>query len=384
MGEATTGRYVETTVAGETVRAFVPNPLPPKLTKEDLASLQKPIRAAEAALERLRLAGEMIPSVDWFVYSFVRKEALLTSEIEGTQATLADVMSYEQTGQSGSSDIADVEEVTNYVRAANYAFEQLSSEKGLPVSSRLLDECHHRLMQGVRGKDKQPGETRRSQVWVGGTRPGNAVFVPPPWDQVRDLLGALETYIHSDDDLPPLLRIAAAHAQFETIHPYLDGNGRIGRLLIALLLAHWRVLETPLLYLSVYLKEHQAEYYEHLDSIRKSGAWTNWFRFFLEGVQQVAANAATTASALGRQVTKNRKILLSAESITVSAIQLFELLPGHPVISTPLVTRLLNTTKPTAGKAIELLQQNNVLSELGDRKRDRLYCYKSYLDILTT
>ncbi len=383
MSEALTGKYVKTTVAGETVRAFVPNPLPPKLTKEDLASLQKPIRAAEAALERLRLAGEMIPSVDWFVYSFVRKEALLTSEIEGTQATLVDVMSYEQTGQPGSSDIADVEEVTNYVRAANYAFEQLGSEKGLPVSSRLLDECHYRLMQGVRGKDKQPGEIRRSQVWVGGTRPGNAVFVPPPWDQVRNLLGALETYIHSDDDLPPLLRIAAAHVQFETIHPYLDGNGRIGRLLIALLLAHWRLLESPLLYLSVYLKEHQAEYYDQLGSIRTSGTWTNWFRFFLEGVQQVATTAAATASALNRQVNNDRKILLSAESITVSAIQLFELLPEHPVISTPLVTQLLDTTKPTAGKAIELLQQNDVLRELGDRKRDRTYCYSSYLDVLT-
>ena len=238
-------------------------------------------------------------------------------------------------------------------------------------------------MQGVRGKDKQPGEIRHSQVWVGGTRPGNAVFVPPPWDHVRDLLEALESYIHSDDNLPPLLRIAAAHAQFETIHPYLDGNGRIGRLLIALLLAHWRVFETPLLYLSVYLKEHQAEYYDHLGSIRKSGAWTNWYRFFLEGVQQVAANAAITASTLGRQVSKDRKILLSAESITVSAIQLFELLPEHPVVSTPLVTRLLDTTKPTAGKAIELLQQNDVLREMGDRKRDRTYCYSSYLNILT-
>jgi len=383
MSKAPTGKYVETTVAGETVRAFVPNPLPPRLTKEDLASLQEPIRAAEAALERLRMAGEMIPSMDWFVYSFVRKEALLTSEIEGTQATLVDVMSYEQTGQSGSSDIADVEEVTNYVRAANYAFDQLSSEKGLPVSSRLLDECHHRLMQGVRGKDKQPGEIRRSQVWVGGTRPGNAIFVPPPWGQVRDLLGALETYIHSDDDLPPLLRIAAAHVQFETIHPYLDGNGRIGRLLITLLLAHWRLLESPLLYLSVYFKEHQAEYYDQLGSIRKNAAWTNWFRFFLEGVEQVATTAAATASALSRQANNDRKILLSAESITVSAIQLFELLPEHPVISTPLVTRLLDTTKPTAGKAIELLQQNDVLRELGNRKRDRIYCYSSYLEILT-
>ena len=382
MGGTTTGRYIETTVAGETVRAFVPNPLPPKLTKTELASLQEPIRAAEAALERLRLAGELIPSVDWFVYSFVRKEALLTSEIEGTQATLADVMSYEQTGQSGSSDIADVEEVTNYVRAANYAFEQLSSEKGLPVSSRLLDECHHRLMQGVRGKDKQPGEIRRSQVWVGGTRPGNAVFVPPPWDHVRDLLGALETYIHSDDDLPPLLRIAAAHVQFETIHPYLDGNGRIGRLLIALLFAHWRILETPLLYLSVYLKEHQAEYYDQLGSIRKSGAWTDWFRFFLEGVDQVATIAAVTASALNRQVNNDRKILLSAESITVSAIQLFEALPKHPVISMPLVTRILSTSKPTASKAIDLLIKQSILTEIGDRKRDRIYKYDKYLQIL--
>ena len=335
MSKATTGRYVETTVAGETMQAFVPNPLPPKLTKEDLASLQEPIRAAKVALERLRLAGEMIPSVDWFVYSFVRKEALLTSEIEGTQATLADVMSYEQTGQSGSSDIADVEEVTNYVRAANYAFDQLSSEKGLPVSTRLLDECHHRLMQGVRGKDKQPGENRRSQVWVGGTRPGNAVFVPPPWDQVRDLLGALETYIHNDDDLPPLLRIAATHVQFETIHPYLDGNGRIGRLLIPILLAHWRILDAPLLYLSVYLKEHQAEYYTQLDSIRKNGNWTDWFRFFLDGVEQVATNAAATARALSRQVNNDRKTLIFTESITVSAIQLFEALPKHPVISMP-------------------------------------------------
>ena len=383
MDEKATGKTIETIVAGESAWAFVPNPLPPKLTKEGLASLQEPIRAADAALRRLRMAGEMIPSMDWFVYSFVRKEALLTSEIEGTQATLVDVMSYEQTGQSGSSEIADVQEVTNYVRAANYAFDQLSAKNGLPVSVRLLNECHCRLMQGVPGKDQQPGELRRSQVWVGGARPGNAVFVPPPWDHVRDLLAALETYIHSDDHLPPLLRIACAHVQFETIHPYLDGNGRMGRLLIALLLAHWQILEAPLLYLSVYLKEHQAEYYDQLDSIRKNGTWIGWFRFFLDGVTQVATLAADTASALSRQVNKDRKILLSAESITVSAIQLFELLPEHPVISMPLVTRLLNTTKPTAGKAIELLQQNDILREIGKRKRDRTYSYCSYLDILT-
>jgi len=291
-------------------------------------------------------------------------------------------MSYEQTGQSGSSNIADVEEVTNYVRAANYAFEQLSSEKGLPVSARLLDECHHRLMQGVRGKNKQPGEIRRSQVWVGGTRPGNAVFVPPPWDHVRDLLGALETYIHTDDDLPPLLRIAAAHAQFETIHPYLDGNGRIGRLLIALLLAHWRILDAPLLYLSVYLKKHQSEYYDQLGSISKSGTWADWFHFFLEGIIEVATLATATAGALNRQVNDDRKIVISAESVTVSAIQLFEALPKHPVISMPLVTRILSTSKPTASKAIDLLIRQGILTEVGDRKRDRIYRYDKYLQIL--
>ena len=383
MVHSTTGKYIETTVAGETVQAFVPNPLPPTLSKVDLASLQEPIRKAEAALDRLRLAGEMIPSVDWFVYSFVRKEALLSSEIEGTQATLIDVLSYEQTGQSGSSDLADIEEVANYVRAANYAFDQLTAKNGLPVSARLLDECHRRLMQGVRGKNKQPGELRRSQVWLGGTRPGNAVFVPPPWEQVRDLLAELETYIHGEDDLPPLLRVAAAHVQFETIHPYLDGNGRIGRLLIALALAHWHVLKTPLLYLSVYLKEHQAEYYRQLDSIRTNGTWTEWFQFFLRGVEQVAINATETASALNRLVNNDRKTLLSTASITVSAIQLFELLPQHPVISMPSVTRLLSTTKPTASKAIELLQEAKVLLEIGDRKRDRTYSYSAYLSLLT-
>ena len=378
-----TGKYVETTVANETVRAFVPHPLPPTLSREELASLQGPLRAAELGLGRLQLAGEMIPSVDWFVYSFVRKEALLTSEIEGTQATITDVLSYEQTGQPGASGVADVEEVTNYVQAANYAFEQLGAPRGLPISTRLLNECHRRLMQGVRGHDKLPGELRRSQVWVGGTRPGNAVYVPPPWERVADLLGALETYIHGDDDLPPLLRVAAVHAQFETIHPYLDGNGRIGRLLIALLLNHWGLLDRPLLYLSLYLKEHQPAYYEHLGATRDRGNWVHWFDFFLRGVADVAANATATASALNRRIAEDRKALLSSEAATVSAIQLFELLPNHPVVSMPRVTQLLATTKPTAGKAIEVLQRLGILHEVGKRKRDRLYSYLPYVNILT-
>ncbi|MGB5166301.1 MAG: Fic family protein [Woeseiaceae bacterium] len=382
MNPKATGHYITTPVAGESVQAFVPDPLPPTLTIEQLEDLKGPIRAAEAAIDRLRLAGDMIPSLRWFIYSFVRKEALLSSEIEGTQATLTDVLSYEQTGQPGSSDIADVEEVTNYVKAIDYAFKELASEDGLPVSTRLLDECHRRLMQGVRGANNQPGEIRRSQVWIGGDRPGNAVFVPPPHQEVRDLLTALQTYIHEDDDQSPLLRIAAAHVQFETIHPYLDGNGRVGRMLISLLLAHWNLLSSPYLYLSVYLKEHQKTYYSWLGKVRTEGDWIGWYRFFIDGVQQVAKDAEETAQGLFQLVNHDRKVLLAHESVTVSAIQLFELLTENPVISMPRATDLLKTTKPTATKAIQILSEAGVLKEIGKRKRDRLYGYSAYLDLL--
>ncbi|MEM7476698.1 MAG: Fic family protein [Planctomycetota bacterium] len=382
MRSKASGKYIRTTVGGEAVDAFVPNPLPPKLTARELDALEEPLRNADAAIDRLRLASEMIPSLDWFIYSFVRKEALLSSEIEGTQATLTDVLSYEQTGQAGSSTIANVEEVTNYVAAINFAFEELSSKRGLPVSARLLDQCHLRLMQGVRGENKQPGDIRRSQVWIGATRPGNAVFVPPPAENVRDLLSDLETYIHQDDDLSPILRTAAAHAQFETIHPYLDGNGRVGRMLISLLLAHWGLVSSPLLYLSVFLKAHQSTYYERLNKVRTDGDWLGWFSFFLEGVEQVADDASKTASSLYNQVSRDRNTLLATDSVTVSAIQLFEILPKTPVVSMPVVTKLLDTTKPTASKAIELLQQVGILAEVGERKRDRLYAYRSYVTLL--
>jgi Fic family protein len=377
-----TGHYTTTTVAGEPVRAFVPNALPPHLPAKASAELIEPLRAADTALSKLNLAGEMVPSIDWFIYAFLRKEALLSSEIEGTQATLIDVFSFEHAAQVGTSSVEDLEEVANYVGAMNYALGEIRSKRGLPLSVRLLNECHRRLLQGSRGAHKQPGEIRRSQNWIGGTRPGNAAFVPPPPGQVASLLAGLEQYIHKDDSLPPLLRIAAIHVQFETIHPYLDGNGRVGRMLIALLLEHWQLLSSPLLYMSAYLKRHQANYYRHLEGVRTEGDWLGWFKFFLAGAESVAGDAADSARRLHRQVTDDRRKLLAGDGVTVSAIQLFEALPKHPVVSMPLVTRLLNITKPTAGKAIEILQNAKILGEMGERKRDRLYSYEPYVALL--
>lgn len=382
MSTKLTGRFLTSTVAGEAVQAFVPNPLPPKLSATQLAAIAEPLRAAEAALTRLDLAGDMVPSLDWFIYAFVRKEALLSSEIEGTQATLIDVLSWEQANQPGSSDVEDVEEVVNYVAALNHAFEEIQDEKGAPISVRLLNDCHRILMRGVRGASKQPGELRRSQNWIGGSRPGNAVFVPPPPERVVELLSDLERYIHAKDGLAPLLRIALVHVQFETIHPYLDGNGRLGRMLIALLLDHWQLLKRPLLYLSLYLKRNQPAYYRWLGAVRSEGDWIGWLQFFLLGVQDSAEHATQLVRSLHRQVNSDRALLLAQPDTTVSSIQLFEQLPRHPVITMPQVVQLLGTSKPTASKAIELLIKAGILAEVGDRKRDRLYQYRSYLDLL--
>ncbi|MGB5640235.1 MAG: Fic family protein, partial [Sedimenticolaceae bacterium] len=247
---------------------------------------------------------------------------------------------------------------------------------------RLLNDCHRILMQGVRGASKQPGELRRSQNWIGGSRPGNAVFVPPPPEQVAGLLSDLEHYIHAEDDLAPLLRIALVHVQFETIHPYLDGNGRLGRMLIALLLDHWKLLKSPLLYLSLYLKQNQAAYYRWLEAIRTEGDWVGWLRFFMVGVAEIADDATRTASALYARVNEDRRVLLGTPGATVTAIQLFELLPEHPIVTMPSVTRLLLISKPTAGKAIDVLIKAGILAEVGERKRDRLYRYKGYLGLL--
>lgn len=376
-----TGLYERTTVGGETVEAFVPYPLPVTNPAVEVTDrLRERLQAAEEALRRLAVAAAMVPSTEWFLYAFVRKEAVVSSQIEGTQATLVDLLQFETDDSQEQS--ADVEEVCNYVEALRYARQQLSAPKGLPLSQRLLNETHRRLMRGARGANKTPGQVRRTQNWIGGSRPGNAMFVPPPPQRVAELLAALEKYTHGNDSLPPIMRAGLIHVQFETIHPYLDGNGRIGRLLIALLLEHWQLLPQPLLYLSLFFKRHQAEYYRRLGAVRLEGDWEGWLDFFLDGVATIGEEAVTTARELFAIVSTDRARVLKESTASVAAVRLFEALPSHPIVTVNSVIKLLDTTKPTAGKAIEALVKARVLKELTGRQRSRSFGYHKYLETL--
>ncbi len=378
----TTGTYRITQCDGEEVRAFIPAPLPPAdppLALDDQA--MRALSDATAALSRLAVAADMVPSADWFLYGFVRKEALITSQIEGTQATLQDVLTFEAGEQAQRPD--DVREVCNYVDALTYARRELARPKGLPLATRLLCQVHKRLMKGARGSDKQPGDIRHSQNWIGGSRPGNARFVPPPPQDLPQALSALEKWIHGRDPLPPLVRIGLAHVQFETIHPFLDGNGRIGRLLIALLVEHWGLLKAPLLYLSVAFKRHRQDYYERLNAVRIDGDWEGWMRFFLTCVSEAADDAVASAQKLFTVTSADRAKVAAQARTTVAAIRFVELLPSNPVVTLPLTIKLLNVSKPTAVRAIELLRDAGVLRETTGRRRDRVYAYHDYLQVLT-
>jgi Fic family protein len=388
MPRRTTGRYERTSVGGEEIVAFIPFALPPEDPPIATTALAARLRAAEQALIRLELAGEMVPLLDWFIYAFVRKEAVVSSQIEGTQATLVDLLSFEAqedaTGQTETAapPPADVEEICNYLDALAYVRAELAEPRGLPLSMRLLNETHKRLMHGVRGAEKQPGEVRRSQNWIGGSRPGNAMYVPPPPRALGEVLGAFERYLHEDDTLHPLVRAGLLHVQFETIHPYLDGNGRIGRLLVTLLLDHWKLLTKPLLYLSLFFKRHREDYYRRLNAVRVDGDWEGWLDFFLDGVATIADEAVASARELFALVAKDRVRVLAGDRTSIGAIRLFELLPRHPIVTVASAMRLLDTTKPTAGKAIELLATAGILDESTGKKRDRSFVYSGYLDRL--
>ena len=377
-----TGTYVKSTTLGEVVQAFVPDSLPPKNPTLALEVYQDLNRKAEMALARLSGVSGLVPSVDWLLYSAIRKEALLTSQIEGTQATLTDLFDEEAGFKVSNTD--DVEEVTNYLQAFRLVQEQLRDPKGLPISVRLLCDAHRLLLNGVRGAGKQPGELRRSQNWIAGTRPGNAVFVPPPPENVPQLLTDMERFIHDGvTDLPPMVKVALIHAQFETIHPFLDGNGRIGRLLIATLFEHWGLLAEPLMYLSGYLKQHQAEYYRRLSNIRSEGDWEAWVTFFLEGVSVAAADAEHSIIEVASLIAADRKRLLQSPKAGPASYRLFEMLPMMPRFTIERVRQQLDTSFPTATAAVKVLEDLGIVTEMTGQKKNRSYSYQAYVELLS-
>ena len=376
------GQYVVSTTLGEKVKAFVPDDLPPANPPLDPASYVDLNRAAELALARLNGVSGLVASVDWLLYGAIRREALLTSQIEGTEATLTDLFDAEAHIAVDNPD--DVEEVTNYLHAFRHVRDNLRDPAGLPISVRLIRDAHRLLLDGARGANKQPGEIRQSQNWVGGARPGNARFVPPPPDRVPALLSSLERYIHSEPDpLPSLVRAGLVHVQFETIHPFLDGNGRMGRLLIAALMEYWGLLREPLLYLSGYLERHQQEYYRRLSAVRTEGDWEGWTRFFLEGVAEAASEAEQSVIDIATLINQDRVRLLTSNNAATATILLFEKLPTMPRFTVDAACKAMDVTFPTANAAIKTLMALGIVNETTGRKKNRSFGYQGYIDLLS-
>lgn len=373
-----TGNTEHSTVAGETVSAFVPFAMGvQELCVRLEGELARECERAEAALSRLDLLGGIVSECGWIAASVSRKEAVTSSQIEGAQASLVD--SY-RGDLGGALQGPDVAETHGLGEAAEHAREELGRKGGLPVSMRLLNNAHKRMMQGT--PDKAPGEVRRSQNWIGGTRPGNASFVPPPPERLPRLLQDLERYVHSDSRLPTLVRVGLVHAQFETIHPYLDGNGRVGRMLIELLLSHWKLLEAPLLNLSRFLKESRGEYFRCLDRVSRDDDWASWLLFFLRGVAESAQAAEALVTGLANLVNADRAKLLQVPGIRAATLRLFEQLSYHPVMSVALAARLLDATVPTATRAVAALAEEGVLVPSDAKKSRRTFLYEAYLDLL--
>lgn len=380
----TTGTYATTTTLGESVRAFVPRPLPPADPPLEPTCFVDLNRQAELALARLAGVSGLVPSVEWLLYSAIRKEALLTSQIEGTQATLTDLFDDEAGLKVSNTD--DVEEVTNYLRAFRWVQGQLRDPQGLPISVRLLCEAHRLLLDGARGPGKQPGELRRSQNWIGGTRPGNAAFVPPPPEQVTTLLADLERFIHDAHQgqaaLPPLVRVALVHAQFETIHPFLDGNGRTGRLLITLYLMHANLLSTPTLYLSAFLDAHRDDYFDALNRVRTKDDMDFWLLFFLAGVTETAKDARKTLTSITELKKRYEELITSAfGKRTVVALRFLHYLFSHPMVQVKDATETLGITKPSANSLVAQFVDVGILKRTTDKKRDRIFSLWEYVGL---
>jgi len=380
MKRKRTGTWEVTAVAGERVRAFVPSTLPPAPRIDFDGELQQGLERATLAVGRLDGVSTLLPDRTLFLYSYVRKEAVLSSQIEGTQSSLSDLLLFELDEAPGVP-LDDVTEVSNYVAALEHGL--LRVRGGFPLSSRLLRETHAVLLSRGRGSGKQPGEFRTSQNWIGGSRPGNAVLVPPPHTSVADAMSDLERFLHADDDgLPLLARAGIAHVQFETIHPFLDGNGRVGRLLITLLLCSAGALREPLLYLSLFLKKHRGTYYELLDGVRRDGDWEAWLAFFLQGVEETATSAVAGAQALSALFSEDRLRIEQHGRRSGSALRVHAALKARPISSLPAISRATGLSFPAVASAVELLVSMNIARELTGKRRNRLFVYDSFLDVL--
>jgi Fic family protein len=380
MQRGLTGHYVPLPSAGrEKARAFVPNPLPPAPALQLDADLQEQIERSMLALGRLDGLTTVLPDPEIFLYAYVRKEAVLSSQIEGTQSSLSDLLLFEMEGVAGVP-LDDVREVSNYVAAMKHGFKALER---LPLSLRLLKEIHGVLMKKGRGSEKEPGAFRRSQNWVGGTRPGNAVYVPPPPDYLLECLGALEKFLHNDPVKTPLLiKAALAHVQFETIHPFLDGNGRLGRLLITFLFCAEGALREPLLYLSLYFKQYRQQYYDLLQSVRLNGDWEAWLRFFLTGVEQTANQAGQTAQALMKLAATDVKLIQSIGKASGSALRVHRLLQAQPILSIATASDELKLSVPTVTASMHHLARLGITRETTGRNYGRIFAYDKYLKLL--
>ena len=377
MKRGVTGRYQVTTAASERIEAFVPTPLPPDPPLLLDGTLQQALERALLALGRLDGISTLLPDPDLFIYSNVRKEAVLSSQIEGTQSSLSDLLLFEL-DQAPGVPVDDVVEVSNYVAALDHGINRLRAD--FPLSNRLIREIHGVLLSSGRGSDKDPGEFRRSQNWIGGSRPGNATFVPPPHTAVPDCMTAFERFLHADDDgLPLLVRAGLAHVQFETIHPFLDGNGRVGRLLITFLLHHGGALRAPLLYLSLYFKQHRATYYDLLDSVRREGDWEAWLAFFLEGVWQVATEAVDAVERLERMFRTDHAMIEGAGRRASSTLRVHEAFKAGPIQSLASAAEATGLSFSAVSSAMNLLVELQIARELTGRRRNRLFAYDQYL-----
>ena len=374
------GEFQITNTGDEPVRAFVPHPLPPNPPLQMDGTLNQALAEAMLALGRLDGISSLLPDPDRFLYAYVRKEAVLSSQIEGTQSSLSDLLLYELE-ESPGSPIDDVVEVSNHVAAMEHGLKRLDG--GFPLASRLIREIHGELLSRGRGSSKTPGEFRTSQNWIGGTRPGNAHFVPPPHSTVPDCMAAFEKFLNDrHDGLPPLIRAGLAHLQFETIHPFLDGNGRVGRLLITFQLCNDGVLVKPMLYLSLYFKQHREVYYNLLTHVRETGDWETWLEFFLEGVIETAGAAVDTAHRLLTMLDTDRETLERQGRRVGSLLRVHEALANQPILSLTGIRKSTGLSFPAASAAMNILVEQGMAREFTGRRRARLFAYEEYLAIL--